>query len=59
MKFVYDFVAGNSRVTPIGVAAGALAAALLVRGGFALAAGGVFIAVVLATLAGSVFEKER
>jgi hypothetical protein len=59
MKFLYDFVAGNSRVTPVGVLAGALAAALLVRAGFALAASGVFIAVLLATLTGSVLEKER
>lgn len=59
MKFFYDFVAGNSRVTPVGVLAAALAAALLVRAGFAQAASWVFIAVLLATLAGSVLEKER
>lgn len=59
MKFIYDFVAGNSRVTPVGVVVGAAATALLVRGGFTLAAGGVFVAVILATLAGSVLEKER
>lgn len=59
MKFLYDFVAGNSRVTPAGVAVAAVAATLLVHAGMTLAAGITLAAVLLATLAGSVFEKER
>lgn len=59
MKFIYDFVAGNSRVTPVGVVLAAVATAALVRAGLTVAAGAVLAAVLLATLAGSVFEKER
>ena len=59
MKFIYDFIAGNSRVTPAGVAVAAVAAAMLVRAGLPLAAGAALAALLLATLAGSVFEKER
>lgn len=59
MKFIYDFVAGNSRVTPAGVTLAALSAAFLVHAGYAAAGASVFVGVIVATLAGSVFEKER
>ncbi|GAC1356276.1 MAG: hypothetical protein NVSMB31_16910 [Vulcanimicrobiaceae bacterium] len=59
MKFAYDFIAGNSRVTPFGVLAAAAVAFALARAGFPVYAGIAFVVVLLATLAGGVFEKER
>ena len=59
MKFLYDFIAGNSRVTPVGLVIAAAAAAFAVRNGQPVIAGAAFVAILLATLAGSVLEKER
>lgn len=55
MKRAYKFIAGNSRVTPIGIAA-AVGAALGLRhalGGWAPA---VFVGILLVTLAASTCE---
>ena len=59
MKFLYDLLAGNSRITPFGVLAAALLASLLVRAHFFTAAAGAFVAVLLATLVAGTLEKER
>ncbi|GAC1614398.1 MAG: hypothetical protein NVS9B12_15240 [Vulcanimicrobiaceae bacterium] len=59
MKFLYDLLAGNSRITPFGVLAAALLASALVRAQLTSLAAGVFVAVLLATLAAGVLEKER
>ena len=59
MKAIYKFVAGNSRITPIGVAIAATAAALLARSNLRLAGSIVFLIVLVLTLTASVFEKER
>lgn len=54
MKRVYKFIAGNSRVTPIGIAAAVIVALVLQRG--AVWTPAVYIAVLLATLAVSTLE---
>lgn len=59
MKAIYKFVAGNSRVTPIGVAIAAAGAALMARSDLRVASGIVFLTVLVLTLTASVFEKER
>ena len=59
MKFLYDLIAGNSRITPFGVLAAALVATLLVRSHLYTAAAGAFVAVLLATLVAGTLEKER
>ena len=59
MKFLYDLIAGNSRITPFGVLAAALVTSLLVREGLYTAAAGAFVALLLATLVAGTLEKER
>ncbi|MDP9111524.1 MAG: hypothetical protein M3M96_07830 [Candidatus Eremiobacteraeota bacterium] len=59
MKAIYKFVAGNSRLTPVGVALAAIAALLLARGEQRVAASVVFLLILILTLTASVFEKER
>lgn len=59
MKFLYDLIAGNSRVTPFGVLAAALAATLLVRSQLYTVAAAAFVAILLATLVAGTLEKER
>ena len=59
MKFLYDLIAGNSRITPFGVLAAALVATFFVHEGLDTAAAGAFIGILLATLAAGVLEKER
>lgn len=54
MKRVYKFIAGNSRVTPFGIAA-AVIVALVLRGGAGWTPV-VYIAVLVATLAVSTLE---
>jgi hypothetical protein len=55
VKQAYKFIAGNSRITPIGIAL-AVAYALAFRHGFGWQTGAIFIAILLATLAASTFE---
>jgi hypothetical protein len=52
---VYKFVAGNSRVTPIGIAL-AVALALVLHGTLGSAAAAVYLTVLAATLAISTCE---
>ncbi|GAC1497631.1 MAG: hypothetical protein NVS1B14_00080 [Vulcanimicrobiaceae bacterium] len=59
MKAVYDFVAGGSRVTPLGVAASALVAIALLRTPFHAYAAAAFVVLLLATLALAAFEDPR
>ncbi len=59
MKFLYDLIAGNSRITPFGVVAAALIAFAFVRAQLYTLAAGAFVAVLLATLTAGVMEKER
>ncbi|MDP9016986.1 MAG: hypothetical protein M3N19_01530 [Candidatus Eremiobacteraeota bacterium] len=59
MNFLYDFIAGNSRVTPFGVLATAAVTFALVRAGLPGYAGIALVVLLVATLAGGVFEKER
>jgi hypothetical protein len=59
MKFFYDLLAGNSRITPFGVAAAAVLASILVHAQLYTAAAGAFVAVLLATLVAGTLEKER
>lgn len=59
MKFLYDLLAGNSRITPFGVLLAALLTSLLVHAQLYTAAAGVFLAVLLATLVAGTLEKER
>lgn len=54
MKAVYKFIAGNSRVTPLGVAV-ALIAAWLMRG--SAFAPEVFTGILIATLSAATFER--
>jgi len=56
MKSAYEFLVGNSFVTPIGLAIAVLVALVLLRVSSAYA-GLALIVVLLATLAISVFEK--
>jgi hypothetical protein len=55
VKRVYKFIAGNSRITPIGVAL-AVAAALGLRGALGWWAAPVYLGILLATLAASTCE---
>jgi hypothetical protein len=55
MKQAYKFIAGNSRVTPIGVVI-AIAAVLVFRHGAGWRADVTFLGILLATLAASTFE---
>lgn len=59
MKFLYDLLAGNSRITPFGVAVAAVVAVVLVRAQLYTLAAGAFVAILLATLTAGVLEKER
>lgn len=59
MKAIYKFVAGNSRVTPLGVALAAAAAGLMARSELRAAGGIIFLGILVLTLTASVFEKER
>ena len=56
MKAAYEFLVGNSVVTPIGLGIAVALAFALLRAGSAYA-GVAFVVVLLATLAFSVFEK--
>lgn len=55
MKRAYKFIAGNSRITPVGVAA-AVCAALALRQQHASWVPAVFLGILLLTLAASTFE---
>ncbi|HKU69103.1 MAG TPA: hypothetical protein VJP85_15130 [Candidatus Baltobacteraceae bacterium] len=55
MKHVYKFVAGNSRITPIGIAL-ALAAVLLLRSVLGWWAAPVYLGILLVTLAVATLE---
>lgn len=55
MKRAYTFVAGNSRITPLGIAAAA-GAALALRHVLGAWAPAVFLGILLATLAASTCE---
>jgi predicted cobalt transporter CbtA len=55
MKRIYKFIAGNSRVTPIGIAIAIVLGAAF-RGTQSQLAQGLYIGVLLATLAASTFE---
>ena len=59
MNFFYDLIAGNSRITPVGVAVSAACAWYIARTAFAPYAAPVFIGLLLATLFLGVLEKER
>ena len=59
MKFLYDLIAGNSRITPFGVILAALAALALERSAFSGYTGAVFVIILLATLVAGTFERER
>lgn len=55
MKRAYKFIAGNSRITPLGIAA-ALAITLALRHTLGWFAAPVYLAILLATLAATTFE---
>lgn len=55
MKRFYRFVAGGSRVTPLGIAA-ALAVALALRHSLGWEIAPLYLAILLLTLAASTFE---
>jgi hypothetical protein len=55
MKAAYKFIAGNSRITPIGIAIAAIAAAVLHQT-LGLWIAPVYAAILLGTLAVSTFE---
>ena len=57
MKAAYEFVAGNSVATPLGLAIAVIAALALLHAKFAANAGAVFMLILIVTLAVSVFEK--
>lgn len=57
MKAAYEFVAGNSLVTPLGLAIAVLSALVVLHAKLAAYAGAIFVFVLIATLAGSIFEK--
>jgi len=57
VKRFYAFVAGNSRVTPLGIAAAVLVALALRRS--PEWAAGAYLAVLIATLAASALEPVR
>jgi hypothetical protein len=57
VKAAYEFVAGNSAVTPLGLALGVAVTLALLHANLAPYAGAAFIVALIATLAGSVFEK--
>ena len=59
MKFIYDLIAGNSRVTPLGVAIAAVLSWYVARTAFSPFAGALFIALLITTLFLGVLEKER
>jgi hypothetical protein len=52
---IYKFVAGNSRVTPIGIAI-AVILAILMRGTLGMWAAGIYLSVLAVTLAISTYE---
>lgn len=54
---IYEFIAGNSRITPLGLLAAVLVAVLLARGAFAAWVPALYLSILAATLAASVFEK--
>lgn len=55
MKRAYKFIAGNSAVTPLGIAA-ALAAAVFFRHALGWWAAPAYLAILLLTLAATTFE---
>lgn len=55
MKRVYKFIAGNSRVTPVGIAA-AVILAIALRGNANWWTGAAYVGVLLLTLAASTLE---
>lgn len=55
MKRFYQFIAGGSRVTPLGIAA-AVAAALTLRHSLTWETAPLYLAILLLTLAASTFE---
>ncbi len=57
MNALYDFVAGGSRITPLGIIASALVAIALLRSPWHAYAAAGFVALLLVTLACSAFEN--
>ncbi len=55
MNRAWKFIAGNSRVTPFGIAA-AVAVAVIFRAALGWWAAPVYVAILLATLAATTFE---
>ncbi len=54
---IYEFVAGNSRLTPLGLLAAVLVALFLPHGPIAAWTPALYLGVLAATLVASVFEK--
>jgi len=57
VKAAYEFVAGNSVATPLGLAIAVIAALALQHARLAIYTGAVFMLILIVTLAASVFEK--
>jgi len=55
MSRIYKFIAGNSRVTPLGIGF-AIVLALIFRGAHSQLAQGLYIGVLLLTLVAATFE---
>ena len=55
MNRIYKFIAGNSRVTPIGIAI-AIVFAVVFREAHSVLAEGLYVGVLLLTLVGATFE---
>lgn len=54
---IYEFIAGNSRITPLGLLAAILVVLVLSHGAFAAWTPALYLSILAATLAASVFEK--
>ncbi|MDQ6826079.1 MAG: hypothetical protein M3Z14_02625 [Candidatus Eremiobacteraeota bacterium] len=58
LSAIYEFIAGNSRITPLGILIGVLVVSVIARSAYATWIPGLYLAILAATLAASVFEKE-
>jgi len=54
---IYEFVAGNSRITPLGLLIAVLAVLVVRHSAFATWSPAVYLALLVAALAASAFEK--
>lgn len=54
---IYEFVAGNSRITPLGILVAVLAVLVVRHSGFATWSPAVYLGLLVAALAASAFEK--